>query len=248
MNPAANAVPASAVPPVVFVHGWGSSGARTWAGSYLERRLVDDGRQTYILDLLGHGSSRAPHAPADYAHIADDLAQRLPGDENTVLDAVGFSLGGKLLLQLAVAYPRRFRRLVIAGVGDNLFRPENGAAVAALLAQGSSQGAPEMLRPVLDEAFSSGNDMRALAASIQRPSTPLTPADLRTVVSTVLLIGGDNDKIAGSATLLEEALAHVECTVVEGLGHADTPRSPHVLAAAWDFLSARGVIREPTSS
>ena len=223
-------------PPVVFVHGWGSTCARTWAGSSLDRNLVAAGREIHFLDLLGHGTSSAPHAPAEYAHMADDLAARLPGDQDTVLDAVGFSLGGKLLLQLAATYPGRFRRVVIAGVGDNLFRPENGTAVAELLAVGPTGTAPEVLRAILEEAFESGNDLRALAAAIQRPSSPLTPENLRAVTCEVLLIAGDSDVIAGSAETLEASLKRVERIVVKELNHAETPHSAQVQNAARDFL------------
>lgn len=38
------------------------------------------------------------------------------------VDAIGFSLGARTLLALALDHPDRFRRIVLAGVGDNLFR------------------------------------------------------------------------------------------------------------------------------
>ncbi|TQC50147.1 alpha/beta fold hydrolase [Rhodococcus sp. WS4] len=221
-------------PPVVLVHGWGSTCERTWGGSDLERNLEQDGRRIIRVDLLGHGTSRAPHDRAEYAHMADELAAHLPAD--TVVDGVGFSLGGKLLLQLACAQPQRFRRLVIAGVGDNLLRPENGAAVAQSLHEGITDDTPAALRPVLAEALASGNDRHALAAAIQRPPSLLASEQLRTIGAQVLLVVGDLDVIAGAADQVSAAIPHLAGIVLEGVDHVSTPQEPRLQAAAAQFL------------
>ncbi|MFF0283970.1 alpha/beta fold hydrolase [Rhodococcus aetherivorans] len=221
-------------PPVVLVHGWGSTYERTWGGSDLERTLEQDGRRIIRVDLLGHGTSRAPHDRGEYAHMADELAEHLPDD--TPADGVGFSLGGKLLLQLAAARPQRFRRLVIAGVGDNLLRPENGAAVAQALHAGITDDTAAALRPVLAEALASGNDPHALAAAIQRPPTLLTPEQLRTIGAQVLLVVGDQDVIAGAADQVSAAIPHLACIVLEGVDHVSTPHSPRLQVPAAKFL------------
>ncbi|WP_342659996.1 2-succinyl-6-hydroxy-2,4-cyclohexadiene-1-carboxylate synthase [Rhodococcus ruber] len=221
-------------PPVVVVHGWGSTYARTWAGSRLEHELERAGRRIIRVDLLGHGRSRAPHEAAEYAHMADELATQLPLD--TVVDGVGFSLGGKLLLQLACTQPHRFGRLVIAGVGDNLFRPENGAAVAQALYEGLTENTPPVLRPVLAEALASGNDRQALAAAIQRPPSLLTPQHLHAIRAQVLLVVGDRDAIAGPAQQIAAAIPHLRRTVVEEVDHVSTPHFPQVQALAAGFL------------
>ena len=114
--------------PVVLLHGWGGSYAATWRNSTLEHSLRAAGRQVIELDLPGHGTGPVSHEPSDYEFIADLVAESLPAD--SVLDAIGFSLGGKLLLQLAAEQPARFRRLAVGGVGGNLFRPEAGEAMA----------------------------------------------------------------------------------------------------------------------
>ncbi|MBC2644615.1 MULTISPECIES: alpha/beta fold hydrolase [unclassified Rhodococcus (in: high G+C Gram-positive bacteria)] len=221
-------------PPVVLVHGWGSTYERTWGGSDLERTLEQDGRRIISVDLLGHGSARAPHESGEYAHMADELAAHLPAD--TVVDGVGFSLGGKLLLQLAAEQPQRFRRLVIAGVGDNLLRPENGAAVAQALHAGITDDTPAALRPVLAEALASGNDPRALAAAIERPPSLLTADQLHAIGAQVLLVVGDQDVIAGAADQVSAALPHLTGLVLEGVDHVSTPHSPRLQAQAATFL------------
>ena len=115
---------AAGEPPVVLVHGWGGTYRSTWSESPLERSLIRAGRTVLGVDLPGHGRTPAPHDPRAYAYIAGQLGDKLPAGR--AIDAVGFSLGGKLLLQLAACHPERFRRLVIAGVGANLFRRRTG--------------------------------------------------------------------------------------------------------------------------
>lgn len=225
---------ASSTPPVVIVHGWGSTYDRTWAGSNLENVLEIDGRKILRADLLGHGRARAPHDSTEYAHMAKALNEQLPVD--TPVDAVGFSLGGKLLLQLACENPERFRRLAVIGVGDNLFRPENGAAVAQALYEGLTEDTAEALRPVLAEAIASGNDRAALAAAIQRPASVLTPDRMSAVSAEVLLIVGDLDVIAGSADALAMSIPQVTTIALEGVDHVSSPHSPVVQTLVAQFL------------
>ncbi len=92
----------------------GGSYACTWKGGALEASLKAAGRRVLMLDLPGHGAGPCSHQPAEYERLADLLLQRF-ANERTV-DAIGFSLSGKLLLDLAARFPKRFRRLVIAGV------------------------------------------------------------------------------------------------------------------------------------
>ena len=76
----------------------------------------------------GQGSAITPIRPS-YADLAGSAAEStLPSQP---FDAVGYSLGGKLLLELAIRLPGRIGRMVLGGVGDNVFAPETVAAAAA---------------------------------------------------------------------------------------------------------------------
>ena len=220
--------------PVLLLHGWGGSYATTWRGSALERTLRAAGRTVVEVDLPGHGQRPVSHDPADYEFIADQLAQSLPAEG--VLDGVGFSLGGKLLLHLATQYPHRFGRFVIVGVGANLFRPENGEAVSQALLEGLSPDAPPVLSSVVEDALASGNDLQGLSAVIRRPPRTLTVEDLSTVRATILLIAGSDDGIAGPLDPLAAALPAAVTEVVPGLDHVSTPASIEVQNRAAAFL------------
>jgi len=112
--------------PVALLHGFATSSARTWWENGWLDLLSEAGRTTVPIDILGHGKAEKPHDPAAYADLEGYVAERLP--EGPV-DAVGFSLGARLLLGVAIAQPDRFRRIVTLGVGRNLFE-RSGSDVA----------------------------------------------------------------------------------------------------------------------
>src|SRR4051812_15928510 len=120
-------------PPIVLLHGFAASFDRTWRDNGWVDLLEDMGRQTVPVDLLGHGDAPKPHDPSAYADLEGDVARRLPDGP---LDGVGFSLGARVLLGVAAAAPGRFRRLVVAGVGENLFRQDDSQGIARAVAGG----------------------------------------------------------------------------------------------------------------
>lgn len=223
--------------PVVLAHGWGGSYATTWAGSALETNLRRAGREIVEIDLPGHGRAGLSHEPSDYEFIARQLGELLP--VGRTVDAVGFSLGGKLLLQLAAEQPWRFRRLVVAGVGANLFRPEDGDAASSELLEGPRDETPPTLRAVVEEAILSGNDRRALSAVIRRPPQNLTRDDLASVTAELLLAVGDHDTVSGPLGPLAAALPGARTAVLNDLDHVATPGSQQFTELASEFLSAR---------
>ena len=55
--------------PVVLVHGFATSSARTWGDNGWLDLLADAGREVIPIDLLGHGEADKPHDPAAYADL-----------------------------------------------------------------------------------------------------------------------------------------------------------------------------------
>jgi pimeloyl-ACP methyl ester carboxylesterase len=95
-------------PPVVLVHGLGSSGA-DWAFQIPPLAAT---RRVIVPDLRGSGRLTAARGPFSIAGFADELWALVDALEHDTIDLVGFSLGGAVALEMALAQPQRVTRLV----------------------------------------------------------------------------------------------------------------------------------------
>ncbi len=117
-------------PAVLALHGFTGS-ARTW--DQLADTLRDQ-RRVIAPDLLGHGRSDAPTDPSRYAleAQADDLAGLVTALGAVPADVVGYSMGARLALVLALRHPSIVRGLVLespsTGIADADERARRHAA------------------------------------------------------------------------------------------------------------------------
>jgi pimeloyl-ACP methyl ester carboxylesterase len=218
-------------PPVLLVHGFATSAERTWRDNGWIDLLQDAGREVLAADLLGHGTSEKPHDPAAYADLEDLVAARLPSEP---VDAIGFSMGSRVILTLAAQDPSRFNRIVTSGVGANLFRKEPHDAIAEAVA-----GRGDVENPVAQYfaglAAQPGQDREALAACMLAPRPPLDDGRLSKVTVPVLIVLGDND-FAGPAGPLLDALPDAQLVTLRGVDHFATPKDFGFIDAALRFL------------
>ena len=241
-------------PALLLLHGFTGSAASwsTVAASQGAHHLV------IVPDLLGHGRSDAPGDPASYVldGQADVLASLLATLEAEPADVVGYSMGARLALALALDHPEAVRSLVLespsAGLASSGERARRRAAderwagqlerdgltvfVDAWQAQPlfASQAALPADTMARLRAERLGHDARGLAASLrgagQGVMAPLHArlGDIR--VPTLVMAGGLD--LAGLARAREVASAipgaHVE--VFDDAGHA-----PH-LERPSDFI------------
>jgi pimeloyl-ACP methyl ester carboxylesterase len=219
--------------PVVLVHGLGSSFEHGWRTAGWLDLLADAGRRVVPVDVLGHGSAAAPHDPAAYTDLERSVEDVLPDEP---VDAIGFSLGAQLLLRIAARRPERFGRLVVIGVGENLFRGDDSRALADVFERGI---APDDLtaRLFVQLAESAGNDPLAMAACLRRPRTAFTKEELAGVTCPTLVIIGDRD-IAGSPSPLLDALPNAELRLLPGVDHFRATSEFACIDAALEFVGA----------
>ena len=223
-----------AAPPVLLVHGFASSYERNWREPGWVDILEDEGRDVIALDLPGHGSADKPHEPEAYSRMESAVESALPA--NGQVDAIGFSLGGQLLLKVAAKLPSRFRRIVIGGVGDNIFRHDDPEAAARAIETGAaSEGDPGVAQAFAVFAKAPGNDPAALAACLRRPRAPITPGDLAGVTVPVLVVLGERD-FAGPADKLMSALPNARLVGLTAADHFGTPKDFRFIEAALDFI------------
>jgi len=236
---------------VVLLHGTALSQA-TWRGYGYLREL--GGHTVVTLDFRGHGRSDKPHAASAYT------MPRFTGDVIAVLDAagierahlVGYSLGARVGFSLAAQHPSRFSSFTSiagapgtgGGVFDRVFFPE---AIGTLEAGGMAgfvgaweerMGHP--LDPGTRAAFLA-NDGLALAAYMREAERVprVTDAEIAALPMPVALIAGTRDpERMRAAEHVRGVLSTSRLVVVEGAGHADTPRHPETLRAVREFLAA----------
>ncbi|MDE0654892.1 MAG: alpha/beta fold hydrolase [bacterium] len=221
------------LPPVVLVHGFATSSHRTWGSLGWIDLLTEAGREVHAPDLLGHGTAPKPHEAAAYAHLEGWLAEQLPEGR---LDAIGFSLGARLLLGVASEQPDRFRRLVVAGVGRNIihgepdFRRRVAEAVAAV-------------RPPEDPAMAYFHaladrpdvDREALVAFLEGFEVDIEVTRLAHITCPVLVVLGDGDR-SGPPDELVAAIPDAELRTLRGVDHAATPKNYEFLDAALSWV------------
>jgi 2-succinyl-6-hydroxy-2,4-cyclohexadiene-1-carboxylate synthase len=232
---------------VVLLHGFGNT-RRGW--DLVAPRIDSERYRPLAVDLRGHGTASAQR-PITFAACVADVAAQAP--EQFAL--CGYSLGGRIALQVALAHPERVARLVLvsttAGIDDPAQRAERRAADEALaaFAEGSTIAAfaDRWLAQPLFAADPPGvadfaradllrNDPSALAAVLRGIGTgameSLWPR-LGALRMPVTILAGERDgKFVALGERLAAALPNAELVVAPGAGHGLPREAPEALAEA----------------
>ena len=109
--------------PLLLLHGFTGSSV-SWEG--IARRLE---RRSIAVDLIGHGRTDAPADPARYAmdRAAEDLALLIEQLGCGPVHLLGYSMGGRLALYLALAYPALTKSLILESASPGLDEPNDRA-------------------------------------------------------------------------------------------------------------------------
>lgn len=220
--------------PIAFVHGFATSHQRTWVENGWTALVEDAGRSPIGIDLLGHGTAPKPHDAAAYGGMEQWVLDALP---ESPVDVIAFSLGARIVLTAASRHPDRFARIVVAGVGANLFRDDRSDVIVAAIRGEAAADNPvaQYFSALADDPDS---DREALALVLETPHDPLTVADLARVTCPVLVVLGDAD-FAGPADPLVEALPNATFHGLRGVDHFSTPKDFGFVDAALEFLDAQ---------
>ena len=227
--------PDAASPPVLLVHGFASVASATWERTGWVRALRDAGRAVITVDLRGHGESDKPTDPDSYApsRLGADLVAVLDSAGVDRVDAVGYSMGNRVISALVSLAPERVRRVVIGGAGPNeLFASWSLDDARAVLLRDEPSGDPT-IEQVLRPAIEAGADREALLAVIEGVSgAPLSiPGEIPT-----LFVAGENDPVpAGVQELALEWQS--DFVSIPGRDHVSTLTSRAFKDAAIAFLS-----------
>jgi pimeloyl-ACP methyl ester carboxylesterase len=217
--------------PVVLVHGFASTSAHGWGPAGWVEMLREAGREVITVDLPGHGTAARSTDPADYADVAATVAAAFAG--RGPVDAVGFSAGARLLLEIAARGLASFERLVLMGIGP--------AALEIREARPFTLDNPDptdvRARMFRGLAKSAGNDLDALAAFARRPMEPLTAVELAAIIAEVLVVTGERDP-AGDPAALAAMLPNATGVLVDGADHFSLQSNMRAMDAVLGFLGA----------
>jgi len=233
---------AATQPGVVLVHGWGGCYADTWQATGITDLFVDESRTTIGVDLMGHGAAPKPHDPGAYDDMGERIRAALP---NEPVDAVGFSLGALVLLEELIRDPSRFRKVVLAGIGDGVFAKLDEANNERIIAglQGTAPDSDNIARLFGQYATKSSNDVGALIAVLKRKRpSPYIEQSFAHITNDILVVVGDKDFVL-PADRLGNAFAKSELQVLRNTDHFKTPESFSFISTVMKFLNAKDIAR-----
>lgn len=222
------------MPPVLLIHGFGSSYEHGWRHPGWVDLLQESGHRVIGVDLLGHGNAEKLHDPAAYGDVEARVASSIAAEDQ--VDIVGFSAGASVALRLLASDPARFRKGVVLGVGDGLLAPPQANPLAAALERGAD---PEDTDSVVFQRLAEqpGNDRDALVAFLRRTPPALTRADLARITCPVLVVIGDRD-FSYPADQLATAIPDARVVSLRGVDHFATTTDFGAMDAVLTFLNS----------
>lgn len=255
-------------PTVLLIHGFTGRGT-SWGR---HATALADRFRVVTPDLPGHGRSATPRDPAraSVQRSADDLATILARRAFAPARVVGYSLGARIALRMAIARPELVRALVLESPSAGFVTEQERAARRALdearaarleqggirafvdewerepVFDGQADRLPRARRAAL-RAGRLGNRPRGLAVSLrgagQGSMEPLFDR-LRDVRCPTLVIAGAEDPIGcRRAGAITAGIREARLEVITGAGHA-----PHLEAPrAFRRLVLSFLLEEPAA-
>ncbi len=230
--------------PILLLHGF-TGDCTTWNETIAS---LTDRYQCVAVDLLGHGKSSCPVDAARYdiQLLARDLKELMHELSFERFHVLGYSMGGRLALTMAVLYPDVVKSLIIESASPGLKTEEERAARRAADEKLATKIEAEGMEPFIDfwtniplfatqkrlpfakqEAIRRQrlqNHVVGLSGSLKGMGTGSQPSwwtELSALTMPVLLVTGTLDeKFTDIANEMKKQLPQAVWKEVSGKGHA----------------------------
>ena len=235
----------SAAPTLVVLHGFTNTGA-SW-GPVI--RAVGDRYRSLAPDIRGHGSASGA-TPVTLDAVLEDIARLTTGP----FTLAGYSMGGRIALHAALAFPERVTRLVLIGASPGLADPTEREArrvadeklaeeIETMDIETFAQrwaetpllsGLPPDLaeQAHLDRLRSTPAGLAAALRGLGTGALPSLWDRLGELTVPVTLVAGERDeKFRSVARQMAELMRHAEARTVPGAGHAVHIEAPAEVGA-----------------
>ncbi|MBN9616296.1 MAG: alpha/beta hydrolase [Acidobacteriales bacterium 59-55] len=235
--------------PLLLVHGLGARG-EDWAA--MIPPLAAAGFHVYAPDLLGYGRSARPDVSYSISMEETAVVQFMQAVHLKRADVGGWSMGGWIVLKLALDHPALVNRLVVydsAGIyfpatfGPELFTPTDTAGVRRLLAMLTPHPQPMpdfMARAALRKLKKNAWVIRRSMAAMT-DGRDLLDFRLDNMQPPTLIVWGAQDELIPLSVgeTMHRDIPHSVLNVMEGCGHlAPATCSKPVVRGTVDFLRA----------
>jgi pimeloyl-ACP methyl ester carboxylesterase len=229
--------------PIVLIHGFASTHAVNWLFNQWAKTLTEDGRLVVMLDLRGHGRSQKLYEPKAYGFdiMAEDTRRLMEHLGIERADIMGYSMGGRVATQLALAHPERVRSLILGGVGASMLAPsalQPGMAEAMEAAE-IQDIEDHSLKIFRGFAESTRSDLKALAACARGLRPIFGPQDLGRIEAPTLICAGTRDDVAGDPHPLGALFKDAHVVDIPGRDHNRAVGDRVFKQAVVEFLAAR---------
>ncbi|TFD22418.1 alpha/beta fold hydrolase [Cryobacterium sp. TMS1-13-1] len=235
--------------PVLLVHGFASSTTLNWEATGWVRDLVSAGRRVITIDLLGHGASAAPtetdaYAPSRLrAAVLEVLTlagarPREAGQPASGVDLVGYSLGSRLVWELAAERPDLVNRAVLGGMSAEDPLADFDLDAAALFLSDSSEIAHESTASLMTlMQLAPGANTAALLRLVAAIKGERFEPGASVPSRPLLFVTGDRDVLATGTAELAALAVDSEMLWLPARTHMNAVSSRAFKQAAIEFLA-----------
>lgn len=208
-------------PPLVLVHGLGTSG-RCWKHNLA---ALAGCATLYVVDLPGFGESDKPDEVLAPEQLAGVLARWCLALDLHKVRVIGHSLGGEVCLWLAATYPTLVERVIVAG-STGWPRASLAHRLKGLVLDGFRE--PLHFLPTLLEAYAKAGPAR-MVRTIQASEPERLARELPRIAAPTLVVWGARDPVItlDEASAMACAIRRGRLAIIEQGAHGiifDAPR------------------------